>query len=55
MQAGAATDAGLVGDIDYDLDPRQMLRQRAAIALRWRRWPLRGWLSRLDLRLLFAQ
>src|ERR1700733_8507336 len=43
MQAGAAACAGLVGYIDHDLDPRQMLWQRAAIALRWRRWPLRGW------------
>jgi hypothetical protein len=54
MQRRAATGAALVGDIDHDLDPRQMLRQRAAIAFRWLRGPFRGWPSRLGLRFLFA-
>jgi len=34
VQWRAATGAGLVGDIDHNLDPRQMLRQLTAIALR---------------------
>jgi hypothetical protein len=55
MQRRAATGAGLVGDIDHDLHPGQMLRQRTAIAFRWLRGPLRGGLSRLELRFLFAQ
>ena len=50
MQRRTTARAGLVVDIDHDLDPRQMRRQRTAIALRRRRWPRRGWLSRLELR-----
>ena len=34
MQRAAATGTGLVVDVHDDLDPRQMRRQRAAIALR---------------------
>jgi hypothetical protein len=55
MQGRTTALAGLVGDIDHDLRPRQMLRQRTAIALRWLRRPFLGWLSRFELRLLFAQ
>jgi hypothetical protein len=55
MQRRTTAPAGLVGDIDHDLHPRQMLRQRTAIALRWRRWSVRGWLSRLELRRLFGE
>jgi hypothetical protein len=33
MQSATATRAGFVVDIDDDLDPRQMRRQRAAVAL----------------------
>ncbi len=55
MQGRAAARAGLVGDIDHDLDPRQMRRQRSAIALRRLAGPLRLRLSRLGLRFLLAQ
>jgi hypothetical protein len=55
MQARATAPAGLISDIDHDLHPRQMLRQRTAVALRWLRGSLRIWLSRLELRLLLAQ
>jgi hypothetical protein len=37
MQRRATAPADLVGDIDHDLHPRQMLRQRTAIAPRWLR------------------
>ena len=55
MQGRTAAPAGLVGDIDHNLDPRQMFWQRTAIALRWLRNPFRGWLRCLDLRRLFGE
>jgi hypothetical protein len=34
MQRCATARAGLVGDIDHDLDQRQMIRQRTAVTFR---------------------
>ena len=53
MQRRAATRTGLVRDIDDNLDPRQISRQRTAVALR-RRGPSDG-LGRFDLGRLLGQ
>jgi hypothetical protein len=45
MRRRSTAPTGLVGDIDHDLHPRQMLRQRTAIALGGLCWPVCGWLS----------
>jgi hypothetical protein len=55
MQRRTATGTSLVSDINHDLDPWQMVRQRTAIALRRLCGPLRRWLSRFDLRRLFGK
>jgi hypothetical protein len=53
MQRRAATRTGLVRDTDDNLDPRQISRQRTAVALR-RRGPSDG-LGRFDLGRLLGQ
>ena len=67
VQRSAATGTGPVVDVHDDLDPRQIRRQRAAIALRrfgalclvgsgigFRRWRVRRWQHRVEPGLLFG-